>query len=222
MGGRGGLHPRIRLERQGRVGAPPRRPASRLPPPAERQHDLPRLGGGAAGDREAHPGRACPARCIPTAACTATTSSRSRRTGKTVWEWHACRDMEVEKYPLVSNQLRDEFAHANAIFAAAERRHLHQLPPPQHDRADRPADPQDEMGAPRRQLRHAARLRAAAERQRHAVRQRHQHHDQSVLARDRARPAHAQDRVGISRQADLHVLQPAHQRRAAARRAATR
>ena len=22
--------------------------------------------------------------------------------GKTVWEWHACRDMEVEKYPLVS------------------------------------------------------------------------------------------------------------------------
>ncbi len=35
--------------------------------------------------------------------------------GKTVWEWHACRDMEVEKYPLVSNQLRDEFAHANAI-----------------------------------------------------------------------------------------------------------
>ena len=35
--------------------------------------------------------------------------------GKTVWEWHACRDMEVEKYPLFSNQLRDEFAHANAI-----------------------------------------------------------------------------------------------------------
>ena len=36
--------------------------------------------------------------------------------GKTVWEWQAWRDMEVEKYPLVSNQLRDEFAHANAIF----------------------------------------------------------------------------------------------------------
>ena len=35
--------------------------------------------------------------------------------GDTVWEWHACRDMEIEKYPLVSNQLRDEFAHANAI-----------------------------------------------------------------------------------------------------------
>ena len=35
--------------------------------------------------------------------------------GKTVWEWHACRDMQVENYPLISNQLRDEFAHANAI-----------------------------------------------------------------------------------------------------------
>jgi len=39
--------------------------------------------------------------------------------GKTVWEWHACRDMEVEKYPLFPNQLRDEFAHANAIFPVA-------------------------------------------------------------------------------------------------------
>jgi len=36
--------------------------------------------------------------------------------GNAVWEWQAWRDMEVEKYPLVSNQLRDEFAHANAIF----------------------------------------------------------------------------------------------------------
>ena len=35
--------------------------------------------------------------------------------GKVEWEWHASRDMEVEKYPLVCNQLRYEFAHANAI-----------------------------------------------------------------------------------------------------------
>ena len=35
--------------------------------------------------------------------------------GKTVWEWHACRDMDLDKHPLVCNQLRDEFAHANAI-----------------------------------------------------------------------------------------------------------
>jgi hypothetical protein len=35
--------------------------------------------------------------------------------GKLVWEWHACQDMEVEKYPLVPSQHRDEFAHANAI-----------------------------------------------------------------------------------------------------------
>jgi hypothetical protein len=35
--------------------------------------------------------------------------------GRTVWEWHACRDMDLEQHPLVCNQLRDEFAHANAI-----------------------------------------------------------------------------------------------------------
>ncbi|MGE0034828.1 MAG: aryl-sulfate sulfotransferase [Xanthobacteraceae bacterium] len=35
--------------------------------------------------------------------------------GKVVWEWHACRDMEVEKYTLSLSQHRDEFAHANAI-----------------------------------------------------------------------------------------------------------
>jgi hypothetical protein len=35
--------------------------------------------------------------------------------GKTVWEWHACRDMAVENYPLVRTQKRDEFAHANAL-----------------------------------------------------------------------------------------------------------
>jgi hypothetical protein len=35
--------------------------------------------------------------------------------GKVVWEWHACHDMEIEKYPLSPSQRRDEFAHANAI-----------------------------------------------------------------------------------------------------------
>jgi hypothetical protein len=35
--------------------------------------------------------------------------------GEIVWEWHACRDMEVERYPLSPGQPRDEFAHANAI-----------------------------------------------------------------------------------------------------------
>jgi hypothetical protein len=39
--------------------------------------------------------------------------------GKTVWEWQAWRDMEVENYPLICNQLRDEFAHANAISPLA-------------------------------------------------------------------------------------------------------
>ena len=81
----------------------------------------------------------------------------------------AC-DMEVENYPLIPNHLRDEFAHANAICAAAQRRHLHQLPPAQHDRADRSRDAEDEVGAPRRQFRHAARLRAAPEWQHHVVR----------------------------------------------------
>jgi Arylsulfotransferase (ASST) len=35
--------------------------------------------------------------------------------GRVVWDWHACRDMEVEKYPISPSQRRDEFAHANAI-----------------------------------------------------------------------------------------------------------
>ena len=35
--------------------------------------------------------------------------------GRVEWEWHACRDMEVEKYPISPSQRRDEFAHANAI-----------------------------------------------------------------------------------------------------------
>jgi hypothetical protein len=35
--------------------------------------------------------------------------------GEAVWEWHACRDMEVETYVLSPSQKRDEFAHANAI-----------------------------------------------------------------------------------------------------------
>lgn len=39
--------------------------------------------------------------------------------GKVVWEWHAYRDMDVEKYPLTPGQLRDEFAHANAISPLA-------------------------------------------------------------------------------------------------------
>jgi hypothetical protein len=37
------------------------------------------------------------------------------RDGKVVWEWHAWRDMEVERYPISPSQNRDEFAHANAI-----------------------------------------------------------------------------------------------------------
>jgi hypothetical protein len=28
--------------------------------------------------------------------------------GKVIWEWHACRDMEVEKYPISPSQCRDE------------------------------------------------------------------------------------------------------------------
>jgi arylsulfotransferase ASST len=39
--------------------------------------------------------------------------------GETVWEWHAGRDMQVEKYSLVCSQIRDEFAHANAISPLA-------------------------------------------------------------------------------------------------------
>ena len=35
--------------------------------------------------------------------------------GKVVWEWQAWRDIEIEKHPIFCNQLRDEYAHANAI-----------------------------------------------------------------------------------------------------------
>ena len=35
--------------------------------------------------------------------------------GELVWEWRACRNMEVENYPISPSQYRDEFAHANAI-----------------------------------------------------------------------------------------------------------
>jgi hypothetical protein len=35
--------------------------------------------------------------------------------GDTVWEWHACRDMDVETHVLSPSQTRDEFAHANSL-----------------------------------------------------------------------------------------------------------
>ena len=67
--------------------------------------------------------------------------------GKVVWEWHACRDMEVEKYTLSPSQNRDEFAHANAIsplpngdiYISFRRLNMIAL--------DRPRDAQAEMGA---------------------------------------------------------------------------
>ena len=142
--------------------------------------------------------------------------------GKTVWEWHACRDMEVEKYPLISNQLRDEFAHANAIS---------------------PLENGDIYVSFRR-----LNMIGLIDKQTKKMKWQHRddsfgmQHDcaplgngnitlfangintteQSVLPRDRARSADAQDGVGVSRQARLYVLQPAHQRRAAADHAATR
>ena len=73
--------------------------------------------------------------------------------GKVVWEWHACRDMEVEKYIAQPQPAPRRVCPCQRDFAAAQRRHLHQLPPPQHDRADRSRDAQAEVGAPRRQLR---------------------------------------------------------------------
>ena len=51
---------------------------------------------------------------IRMAASTAITFSRSRP-GQDGMGMARCRDLEIEKYPLISNQLRDEFAHANAI-----------------------------------------------------------------------------------------------------------
>lgn len=35
-------------------------------------------------------------------------------TGKVAWEWHACSDMDLEKYVVCGACNRDEFAHANA------------------------------------------------------------------------------------------------------------
>ena len=142
--------------------------------------------------------------------------------GKTVWEWHACRDMEVENYPLFCNQLRDEFAHANAISPL----------------------PNGDIYISFRRLNMIGLIDKTTRKMKW------QHRDDSfgmqhdctplpngnitlfangintttnpfsrVIELD---PRTAQDRLGIPRQADLHVLQPAHQRRAAARRAAIR
>ena len=166
---------RIRLERQGAVGAQACRPAPRFPPPAERQHALPRLGGGAAGDRRAHSRRACrhqPSRRLHVRRHHFRDHARGQDgVGVARLPRHGGGEISADLQP-ASRRVRPRQRH----LAAGERRHLHQLPPPQHDRADRQADQEDEMAAPRRQLRHAARLRAAAERQHHAVRQRHQHH----------------------------------------------
>ena len=56
-----------------------------------------------------------PARCHPDGCMYGDYIHEVTPDGKVAWEWHACRDMEVEKYPLSPSQLRDEFAHANAI-----------------------------------------------------------------------------------------------------------
>lgn len=37
--------------------------------------------------------------------------------GAVVWEWHAQDDLEIENYPLHPYQHRDEFSHANSLFA---------------------------------------------------------------------------------------------------------
>lgn len=37
--------------------------------------------------------------------------------GSTVWEWHAQQDMEIENYPLHPLNSREEFSHANSLFA---------------------------------------------------------------------------------------------------------
>ena len=142
--------------------------------------------------------------------------------GKAVWEWHACRDMEVEKYPLVSNQLRDEFAHANAISPL----------------------PNGDIYISFRRLNMIGLI------DKQTKKMKWQHRDDSfgmqhdceplpngnitlfangintttnpfsrVIELD---PRTHKIGVGVSRQAELHLLQPAHQRRAAAADAATR
>ena len=136
--------------------------------------------------------------------------------GKVVWEWHACRDMEVEKYTLSPSQNRDEFAHANAIsplpngdiYISFRRLNMIAL----IDRATRKLKWEhrdDSFG-----MQHDCEPLANGNVTLFANGT--QYHHQSVFARDRARSAHAQDGVGVSRQAELYVLQPAHQRRAAA------
>jgi hypothetical protein len=37
--------------------------------------------------------------------------------GKVVWEWHAQHDMEIERYPIHAFNVREEFSHANSLFA---------------------------------------------------------------------------------------------------------
>ena len=37
--------------------------------------------------------------------------------GEVVWEWHAQDDMEIENYPIHPLSVREEFSHANALFA---------------------------------------------------------------------------------------------------------
>ena len=158
---------RIRLERQGAVGAPARRPASRLPPAGERQHPVPRLGGGAAGDRRSHPRRACrhqPSRRLHVRRQHFRDHARGQDgVGVARLPRHGGGEISADIQP-APRRVRP----CQCDLAVGERRHLHQLPPPQHDRADRQADQKDEMATSRRQLRHAARLRAAAERQHHA------------------------------------------------------
>lgn len=39
--------------------------------------------------------------------------------GRTVWEWHAATDQEIEKYPICPLCDRREFAHANTVFPLA-------------------------------------------------------------------------------------------------------
>ena len=207
MGGRGGLFREYDWSGKVLWEHQPRRPAPRFPPPAERQHDLPRLGGGAAGDREAHSRRARrhqhPDGCMYGDNILEITPE-----GKTVWEWHACRDMEVEKYPLISNQLRDEFAHANAIsplpngdiYISFRRLNMIGLIDKQtskmkwQHRDDSFGMQHDCAPLPNGNITLFANGINTT--------------DQSVLARDRARPAHAQDRVGVSRQAAYTFFSP--------------
>ncbi|MFM9971659.1 MAG: arylsulfotransferase family protein, partial [Burkholderiales bacterium] len=44
--------------------------------------------------------------------------------GKTVWEWHAQTDQDIDKYPMCPVCGRAEFAHANTIFPTADGNYL--------------------------------------------------------------------------------------------------